>query len=110
MIDLKLHKNVTPDKLFKAGFKPQSENNMVFRFREKLYKNIISLSIKIDFSKDDEERIEWYVLDNNTGGDYNSFYFPVNTCRDLVRERVLESFKKVIINLDENEVLFMEEN
>lgn len=111
MINLKLYKNITPDKLINAGFKPQSEDKMIFRFREKLYKNIISLSIKIDLSKEDnEEKIEWYVLDNNTGGDYNAFYFTVNTCRDLVRERVLESFKKVIINLDENEVLFMEEN
>lgn len=111
MIDLILHKNVTPDKLIKSGFKQQSENKMVFRFREKLYKNIISLSIKIDLSKEEtEEKIEWYVLDNNTGGDYNAFYFPVNTCRDLVREKVIESFLKVIMNLDKNEVLFMEES
>lgn len=110
MINLILHKNVTIDKLIKAGFKPQSENKKLFRFREKLYKNVISLSIKIDLSEEnDENKIEWYVLDNNTGGDYNSFYFTLNTCRDLVREQVIKSFKKVINNLDKKEVLFMEE-
>lgn len=110
MISLTLHKNVTSDKLIKAGFKRQSENKMLFRFREKLYKDTISLSIKIDLSEeDDDEKIEWHVIDNNTGLSYNTFYFTPNTNRDLVRENVLKTFKEIIEELNKREVIYMED-
>lgn len=108
MIVLKLHNNVTPEKLIKAGFRQQSENKSIFRMRERLYKDTISLSIKIDLSKEPDEQIEWYVIDNNTGMSYNTFYFTPNTCKDLVRDTVYKAFREVLNELDKREVLYME--
>ena len=106
MTILRLHNNVTPEKLIKAGFR-QQDNKSVFRMREKLYKDIISLSIKMDLSKDVDEQIEWYVIDN-TGMSYNTFYFTPNTCKDLVRDMVYKAFCEVINELDRREVLYMD--
>ena len=108
MIILKLHNDVTPEKLIKAGFKQQSENKSLFRKRERLYKDTISLSIRIDLSKEPDEQIEWYVIDNNTGMSYNTFYFTPNTCKDLVRDMVYKTFCEVINELDKREVLYVE--
>ena len=38
-MELRLHKNVTPDMLIKAGFKPSYSLKNIFRFRERLYKD-----------------------------------------------------------------------
>lgn len=108
MIVLKLHNDVTPEKLIKAGFRQQSENKLLFRMRDRLYKDTISLSIKIDLSKEPDEQIEWYVIDNNTGLSYNTFYFTPNTCKDLVRDSVYKTLREVINELDKREVLYME--
>lgn len=108
MIVLKLHNDVTPEKLIKAGFRQQSENKLLFRMRDRLYKDTISLSIKIDLSKEPDEQIEWYVIDNNTGLSYNTFYFTPNTCKDLVRDSVYKTLCEVINELDKREVLYME--
>lgn len=107
MTELKLHNNMTPEKLVKAGFR-QQDNKSVFRMREKLYKNIISLSIKIDLSKNADEQVEWYVIDNNTGLSYHTFYFTPNSCKDLVRDMVYKTFCEVIYELDKREVLYMD--
>lgn len=108
MIILKLHNDVTPDKLIKAGFRQQSENKLLFRMRDRLYKDTISLSIKIDLSKEPDEQIEWYVIDNNTGMSYSTFYFTPNSCKDLVRDTVYRTLREVINELDKREVLYME--
>lgn len=108
MIVLKLHNDMTPEKLIKAGFRQQSENKLLFRMRERLFKDTISLSIKIDLSKEADEQIEWYVIDNNTGLSYNTFYFTPNTCKDLVRDSVYKTLCEVINELDKREVLYME--
>ena len=108
MIMLKLHNDVTPEKLIKAGFRQQSENKLLFRMRDRLYKDTISLSIKIDLSKEPDEQIEWYVIDNNTGMSYSTFYFTPNTCKDLVRDTVYKTLREVINELDKREVLYME--
>lgn len=108
MTELKLHNDVTPEKLIKAGFRQQSENKLLFRMRDRLYKDTISLSIKIDLSKEADEQIEWYVIDNNTGLSYNTFYFTSNTCKDLVRDSVYKTLREVINELDKREVLYME--
>ena len=108
MIILKLHNDVTPEKLIKAGFRQQSENKLLFRMRDRLYKDTISLSIKIDLSKEPDEQIEWYVIDNNTGMSYSTFYFTPNTCKDLVRDTVYKTLHEVINELDKREVLYME--
>lgn len=108
MIVLKLHNDMTPEKLIKAGFRQQSENKLLFRMRERLFKDTISLSIKIDLSKEADEQIEWYVIDNNTGLSYNTFYFTPNTCKDLVRDSVYKTLREVINELDKREVLYME--
>ena len=108
MILLKLHNDVTPEKLIKAGFRQQSENKLLFRMRDRLYKDTISLSIKIDLSKEPDEQIEWYVIDNNTGMSYSTFYFTPNTCKDLVRDTVYKTLREVINELDKREVLYME--
>ncbi|CAM4223345.1 hypothetical protein [Enterocloster bolteae] len=108
MIILKLHNDVTPEKLIKAGFRQQSENKLLFRMRDRLYKDTISLSIKIDLSKEPDEQIEWYVIDNNTGMSYSTFYFTPNTCKDLVRDTVYKTLREVINELDKREVLYME--
>ena len=105
---LKLHNDVTPEKLIKAGFRQQSENKLLFRMRDRLYKDTISLSIKIDLSKEPDEQIEWYVIDNNTGMSYSTFYFTPNTCKDLVRDTVYKTLREVINELDKREVLYME--
>lgn len=108
MIVLKLHNDMTPEKLIKAGFRQQSENKLLFRMRERLFKDTISLSIKIDLSKEADEQIEWYVIDNNTGLSYSTFYFTPNTCKDLVRDSVYKILREVINELDKREVLYME--
>ena len=76
--------------------------------RDRLYKDTISLSIKIDLSKEPDEQIEWYVIDNNTGMSYSTFYFTPNTCKDLVRDTVYKTLREVINELDKREVLYME--
>ena len=93
---LNLDKDVTPEKLVKAGFRSRSDNKRFYTLREYLYKDTISLSITIDFAKDEDEQLEWYVIDSNTGTTYNTFYFTPNTCRDLVREEVIRSFNEII--------------
>lgn len=108
MTELKLHSSVTPEKLIKAGFRCQSENRKIYRMREKLYKDSIYLSVKIDLSSESDEHIEWYVIDGNTGLSYNTFYFTPNTCKDLVRDTVHKAFCEVINELDKREVLYME--
>ena len=108
IIILKLHNDVTPEKLIKAGFRQQSENKLLFRMRDRHYKDTISLSIKIDLSKEPDEQIEWYVIDNNTGMSYSTFYFTPNTCKDLVRDTVYKTLREVINELDKREVLYME--
>lgn len=108
MIILKLHNDVTPEKLIKAGFRQQSENKLLFRMRDRLYKDTISLSIKIDLSKEPDEQIEWYVIDNNTGMSYSTFYFTPNSCKELVRDTVYRTFREVLNELDKREVLYME--
>lgn len=108
MTELKLHNNVTPEMLIKAGFRQQSENRSIFRMRERLYKDTISLWIRIDLSNEPDEQIEWYVIDNNTGMSYNTFYFTPNSCKDLVRDSVYKAFREVISALDKREVLYME--
>ena len=107
MTELKLHNDVTPEKLIRAGFRQQSENKLLFRMRERLYKDTISLSIKIDLSKESDEQIEWYVIDNNTGMSYNTFYFAPNSCKDLVREEVRRVFQEVISELEKREILYI---
>lgn len=107
MIVLKLHNDVTPEKLIKAGFKQQSENKLIFRMRDRLYKDTISLSIKIDLSKELDEQIEWYVIDNNTGMSYSTFYFTPNSCKDLDREEVRRVFQEVISELEKREILYI---
>lgn len=108
MTELRLHSNVTPEKLIKAGFRRQSENKDTYRMREKLYKDSIYLSIKIDLSNESDEQIEWYVIDGNTGLSYNTFYFTANTCKNLVRDSVHKVFCEVIGELDKREILYME--
>lgn len=108
MIVLKLHNDMTPEKLIRAGFRQQSENKLFFRMSERLFKDTISLSIKIDLSMEADEQIEWYVIDNNTGLSYNTFYFTPNTCKDLVRDSVYKTLREVINELDKREVLYME--
>lgn len=108
MTKLHLHNGLTPQNLIKAGFGRQSEAKPIFRFRENLYKNIIFLSIKIDLT-DDENQIEWYVIDGNTGLTYNTFYFTPNSCKDLVRENVHKVFNNVINELDKRGILYQEE-
>ena len=54
MTEIKLHDNITPEKLIKAGFKRQSEDKLVFRMREMLYKDVIYLSLKINLSSEAE--------------------------------------------------------
>jgi hypothetical protein len=108
MIVLKLHNDVTPEKLIKAGFRQQSENKLLFRMRDRLYKDTISLSIKIDLSKEPDEQIEWYVIDNNTGMSYSTFYFTPNSCKDLVRDMVYRTFREVLSELDKREILYVE--
>lgn len=107
-MELRLHKNVTPDVLIKAGFKPSYSLKNIFRFRERLYKDSITLTIKIDLA-DDEFPIEWDVLDANTGITYTTFYYTPNTCRDLVREEVIRNFNEVVTELDNRKILYMEE-
>ena len=106
MIVLKLHNDMTPEKLIKAGFRQQSENKLLFRMRDRLYKDTISLSIKIDLSKEPDEQIEWYVIDNNTGMSYSTFYFTPNSCKDLVRDMVYRTFREVLSELDKREILY----
>lgn len=108
MTELKLHNDVTPEKLIKAGFRQQSENKLLFRMRDRLYKDTISLSIKIDLSKEPDEQIEWYVIDNNTGMSYSTFYFTPNSCKDLVRDMVYRTFRGVLSELDKREILYVE--
>ncbi|WP_368273384.1 hypothetical protein [Enterocloster bolteae] len=108
MIVLKLHNDMTPEKLIKAGFRQQSENKLLFRMRDRLYKDTISLSIKIDLSKEPDEQIEWYVIDNNTGMSYSTFYFTPNSCKDLVRDMVYRTFREVLSELDKREILYVE--
>ena len=105
---LKLHENVTPDMLVKAGFKRSYSLENIFRFREKLYKDSITLTIKIDL-EDDEFPIEWNVLDAYTGITYSTFYYTPNTCRDLVREEVIRNFNEIIADLDNRKILYVEE-
>lgn len=108
LIKLCLHNSVTPEKLIKAGFKQQSEDKLAFRMREKLYKNSIYLSLKINLSSEAEKPLEWYVIDNNTGLSYNTFYFSPNNCKDLVREAVYKSFNEIVDELDKREILYEE--
>ena len=108
MIKLLLHKNITPEKLIKAGFKRQSEDKLVFRMREMLYKDAIYLSLKINLSSEAEYPIEWYVVDSNTGLSYNTFYFTPNTCQDLVREATHKAFCEIVGELELREILYME--
>lgn len=107
MTELNLHSGVTPEKLIKAGFRRQSENKDVYRMREKLYKDSIYLSVKIDLSREQDEQIEWHIIDGNTGLSYNTFYFTPNTCKDLVRDTVHKVFCEVINEPDKREVLYM---
>lgn len=102
---LNLEKDVTTEKLIKAGFKSRSDNKRFYTLREYLYKDTISLTITIDFAKDEDEQLEWYVIDSNTGSTYNTFYFTPNTCRDLVREEVIRSFNEVIEELIKRKIL-----
>lgn len=107
-MELKLHKNVTPDMLVKAGFKRSYSLENIFRFRERLYKDSITLTIKIDL-EDDEFPIEWDVLDDNTGCTYTTFYFTPNSCKDLVRDEVIRNFNEIIADLDNRKILYAEE-
>lgn len=106
---LDLDKNVTPEKLIKAGFKNKLDNKEYFTFREYLYGNLISLLIIIDFRKDEHEQLEWYVLDGNTQMTYNAFYFTHNTCKDLVREECHKNFNEVIGELVKRRILHIME-
>lgn len=106
---LNLDKDVTPEKLVKAGFRSRSDNKRFYTLREYLYKDTISLSISIDFAKDEDEQLEWYVIDSNTGTTYNTFYFTPNTCRDLVREEVIRSFNEIIGELSKRKILYIVE-
>lgn len=106
---LNLDKDVTPEKLVKAGFRSRSDNKRFYTLREHLYKDTISLSITIDFAKDEDEQLEWYVIDSNTGTTYNTFYFTPNTCRDLVREEVIRSFNEIIGELSKRKILYIVE-
>lgn len=108
--NLKLHENIVPEKLIKAGFKRQSENKMVFRMREKLYKDAIHLSLKINLSRDTKTPLEWHIIDANTGLSYNAFYFTPNTCKDLVRETTHITFDEIINGLNKREILYEETN
>lgn len=110
MTELKLHDNITPEKLIKVGFKRQSEDRLVFRMREMLYKDAIYLSLKINLSSEAEYPIEWYVVDSNTGLSYNTFYFTPNTCEDLVREATHKAFLEIVGELEKREILCMEKN
>lgn len=107
-MELKLYKNVTPDMLIKVGFKQSYSSKDIFRFRERLYKDSITLTIKIDLA-DDEFPVEWNVLDANTGITYTTFYYTPNTCRDLVREEVVKNFNEIVDDLDGRKILYMEE-
>ena len=106
---LNLDKDVTPEKLVKAGFRSRSDNKRFYTLREYLYKDTISLSVTIDFAKDEDEQLEWYVIDSNTGTTYNTFYFTPNTCRDLVREEVIRSFNEIIGELSKRKILYIVE-
>lgn len=110
MINLHLYKNVTPEQLVKAGFKQQSEEKNIYRFRENLYNNLIFLSIRIALRADPEEQLEWHVIDGSTGLSYNTFYFTPNVCKDLVRENVHKAFYEAINELDQRGILYLEEN
>ena len=87
----------------------RSDNKRFYTLREYLYKDTISLSITIDFAKDEDEQLEWYVIDSNTGTTYNTFYFTPNTCRDLVREEVIRSFNEIIGELSKRKILYIVE-
>ena len=105
---LKLYNNVTPDSLIRAGFKGSYSSKNIFRLREKLYKDCITLTMKIDLA-DEENQVEWDVIDANTGITYNTFYYTPNTCKDLVREEAIRNFKEIIADLDNRKILYMEE-
>ena len=107
---LDLDKDVTPEKLVKAGFRNRSDNKRFYTLREYLYKDTISLSIIIDLAKDKDEQLEWYVIDSNTGTTYNTFYFTPNTCRDLVREEIHRSFDEIIRELSKRKILHIVED
>ena len=106
---LNLDTDVTPEKLVTAGFRSRSDTKRFYTLREYLYKDTISLSITIDFAKDEDEQLEWYVIDSNTGTTYNTFYFTPNTCRDLVREEVIRSFNEIIGELSKRKILYIVE-
>ena len=106
---LNLDKDITPEKLVKAGFRSRSDNKRFYTLREYLYKDTILFRLPLIFAKDEDEQLEWYVIDSNTGTTYNTFYFTPNTCRDLVREEVIRSFNEVIRELSNRRILHIVE-
>ena len=105
---LRLYDNVTPDLLIRAGFKGSYSSKNIFRLREKLYKDCITLTMKVDLT-DEENQAEWDVIDSNTGITYNTFYYTPNSCKDLVREEAIRNFNEIISDLDNRKILYVEE-
>lgn len=105
MTKLILHNNVTPEKLIKAGFKKYSYD--MYRFCEKLYDNLIYMTIRIDLETDDEDdKLKWDIIDSNTGSTYNIFFFNPNNCTNLVREEVVKNFEELIQEFEKREILY----
>lgn len=105
---LRLYDNVTPDILIRAGFKGSYSSKNIFRLRERLYKDCITLTINVDLA-DEENQVEWDVIDANTGITYNTFYYTPNSCKDLVREETIKNFNEIIDDLDGRKILYVEE-
>lgn len=100
-----LHKNITSKILDNNGFTQLS--NYKYMICTNLYEESIAVQMFINILSGE---IEFDIIDKNTRRTYAPFWNNINGENNLVAIQVINNFEKYLKELQENGILYMEDN